>query len=69
MELVHDIFFLDSLTFKLWKKCVTNITNVLHIIFKKNAEHGHLSIVARVQIIVFPILCFYFEVVFHGIGA
>jgi len=35
MELVHDIFLLDSLTFKLWKKCVMDIINVLDIIFKK----------------------------------
>jgi len=27
--------FLDSLTFKLQKKCVTNISNVLDIILKK----------------------------------
>ena len=27
--------FLDSLTFKIWKKCVTNIINVLDIILKK----------------------------------
>ena len=37
---------------------------------KKNAEHEHLSIVARVQIIVFfIILCSYFEVIVHETGA
>ena len=34
MELIHDIFFY-SLTFKPWKKCVTNIIKVLGIIWKK----------------------------------
>ena len=34
MELVHDIYFLDSLTFKLRKKCFMDITNVLDIILK-----------------------------------
>ena len=51
------------------ENCVTIIINVLRINLKKNAEHGHLSIVARVQIIVFSILCYYFEMVVHGTGA
>jgi len=45
-----------------------NIINVFDII-KKNAEHVHLSIVAKVQIILFFILFSYFEVVVHGTGA
>ena len=32
MELVHNIFFVDSLTLKLWKKCVMDIINVLDLI-------------------------------------
>jgi len=69
MDLVHDIF-LESLTFKLQKKCVMDIINVFGNKLK-NAEHGHLSIIARVQIKVlfYFILCYYFEVVVHGIGA
>ena len=49
MKLVHDIFFLDSLTFKIWKNCVTNIINVLDIILKKMQNIG--TLVARVKII------------------
>ena len=52
----------------LWKKCVTNIINVLDIIWK-NVEHGYLSIVVRVQIIIILILCSYFDVVVHRNGA
>jgi len=40
MELVHDIYFLDSLTFKLWKKCVTNIINVFGHNLKKMQNMG-----------------------------
>ena len=29
------IYFLDSLTLKIWKKCVTNFINVFDIILKK----------------------------------
>ena len=35
MKPVHDIFFWDSLTFKIQKKCVMDIRYVLDIIFKK----------------------------------
>ena len=46
MKLVHDIF-LDPLTFKLWKKCITDISNVLDIIFKKNTEHDQALFQAK----------------------
>ena len=35
MEMVHDIFFLDSLTINIREKCLTNIINVFDIISKK----------------------------------
>ena len=69
MKLVYDMFFLGFFDVKLWKKGVTNISNVLDIILKKNAKHRHLSFVARVQIIIVFILFFYFEVVVHETGA
>ena len=46
-------FSWDSLTFKLRKKCVTDIGNVLDIILKSE----HLSFGSRVQIIVFFLFC------------
>jgi len=62
-------FFFVSLTFKLWKKCVMNIINVLDIILKKYRTWTLKHSCKDPNHNFFLILCSYFEVVVHGTGA